>query len=98
MQLEEQIKVIFYSFIYGLFFLASYNFLNLIKFKNIFLKNLITFCFCMLHTLLFYFLLYKINGGILNYYIALFFILGIFFCHFLYFNDKNHWNYRKQII
>ena len=88
MSLDDQFKVIFFSFIYGMFFLASLKVLNLIKFKRKPVKILGELIFCFLHVIIFYFLLYKINYGILNYYIVIFLVCGGLFCQLLYFTDK----------
>ena len=85
MSLEEQFKVIFYSFIYGMFYYATFKFLKKICFKKRIFKFLVQFLFSILHVILFYFLLFLINGGIINYYNLIFLVIGMFFCHFLYF-------------
>ena len=89
MVLEEQIKVISYSFVYGILFWGLYKSLNFKRIKSKNIRFIISFLFCVLNSILFYFILYKINNGILNYYIAIFFIIGVFFCKVLYFGDKN---------
>ncbi|HIU40514.1 MAG TPA: hypothetical protein IAB68_04360 [Candidatus Aphodocola excrementigallinarum] len=88
MNLDEQFRVIFYSFIYGMFFLFTFKLFRLIKIKKLFYKFVLELIFFMLHVTLFYFLLYKINGGMLSSYIIIFLILGCISCHLLYFNDK----------
>lgn len=88
MNLEEQFKVMFFSFIYGMFFLSTVKALKNIKYKKIIYRFIAELIFMIIHVLLFYFLLYKINGGILSVYIALFFLVGLFFCRLLYFSDK----------
>lgn len=90
MSLENQFKVIFYSFIYGMLFLSTYKILKRLKFKKNILKIIMEFLFCILHAILFYFLLYKINNGMLSFYILIFLILGGLFCQLLYFNDKKY--------
>lgn len=92
MNLELQFKVIFYSFIYGMFFFFTLKLLKLIKLKKNKYRFFVELLFFMSHTTLFYYLLYKINNGIINTYIFILFILGMFFCHFLYFGDKKSWN------
>lgn len=85
MNLTVQFKVIFFSFIYGMFFYWTLYFASRIKYKVI-IKNILFF---FLHTIVFYYLLYKVNAAILNIYIPVFFIFGALFCKVLYFNDKN---------
>lgn len=87
MILGLQIKIIFYSFIYGIFFYISLRLFKKITFKNKILKYFMQFIFCILNIFLFYFLLYKINYGILNYYELIFFFVGMFFCQSFYFNN-----------
>ena len=88
MTLEEQFKVIFYSFTYGMFFLTTLKLLKSFNFKKLFIKFIVELIFMVFHVSLFYFLLYKINKAMLSFYILLFFILGLCFCQLLYFNDK----------
>ena len=89
MNLESQFKVIFYSFIYGMFFVATSKVFKIIKIKKIFLKVLFELLFCFFHVIVFYSLLYRIDYGILNYYIVFFLIVGGSFCQLFYFKDKN---------
>lgn len=89
MNLETQFKVIFYSFVYGMFFIATFKGLKKIKLKKNFFKVLLELLFCFFHAITFYFLLYRIDYGILGYYIIVFVILGGIFCQLLYFKDKN---------
>lgn len=88
MNLESQFKVIFYSFIYGMFFVSTLKILKLFKFKNKVIKIICEFLFCISHVIIFYYLLYKLDYGILNYYIAIFLLCGGLFCQLLYFQDK----------
>lgn len=86
MTLDEQIKVVFYSFIYGMFYYATYKMLKKITLRKK-IKLLIEFLFSISHVLLFYILLFLINGGALSFYILIFFSLGNIFCRLLYFNN-----------
>lgn len=88
MTLEIQFKVLMYSFIYGMFICASIKFNKRINIKNKLLKYAFNFFYCILLASLFYFLLYKINYGELNYYMFVLLCLGYMFCHFVYFKDK----------
>lgn len=89
MGLENQFKVIFYSFIYGMFFLVTLRLMKLIKIRKKILKIIVEFFFCFIHVIIFYFLLYRINYGSLNYYMIIFLIFGGLFCQLLYFKDNN---------
>ena len=73
MILEEQIKIIFISFIYGILFYSGYKLLKCVKIKKRIIRYIIELVFCILNSFLFYYLIYKINGGILSYYIIIFF-------------------------
>lgn len=88
MELEEQFKVVFYSFLYGMFFITTLKTLKFVKINNKIIKFIIELMFCLLHSSLFYYLLYNINKGILNYYIIIFLIVGAYFCKLFYFGDK----------
>lgn len=90
MNLSLQFKSLFYSFIYGMFFLYTYKLFRHLILKNKIVKVILEFLFCLIHVILFYYFLYKINNGILSFYLAIFLSLGMFFCKILYFNDKNH--------
>lgn len=89
MNLESQFKVIFYSFIYGMFFVFSLKLFKMINLKKKIIKVVGELLFCFSHIIIFYYLLYKIDYGILNYYIVIFLIGGGVFCQLLYFSDKN---------
>lgn len=89
MNLESQFKVLFYSFIYGMFFVATYKALRLIKFKKKVLRWITELTFCLAHLFLFYFFLYKLNNGMLSAYTFIFLVLGGLFCQLFYFGDKN---------
>ena len=73
MSLEEQFRVIFYSFAYGMFFLSTVKLIKCIKVKKTLSRFLMELLFMIFHVILFYFLLYKINGGIISFYVGLFF-------------------------
>ena len=88
MFLDVQLKVFFFSFIYGIFVYFFYRNILLLKTKKYMVKFSLNFFCCMLIVFLFYFLLYKINYGELNYYIFILFAIGCYFCHLLYYKDK----------
>lgn len=72
-----------------MFFIATLKILKTINFKKKIMKVLCELLFCFFHVVIFYLLLYKIDYGILNYYIVLFLIIGGLFCQLLYFLGKN---------
>ena len=61
MTLEEQFKVLFYSFIYGMFFLSSLRLFNLINVKKMVVKFMLEMLFVLSHVIIFYILLYNTN-------------------------------------
>ena len=85
MNLEEQIKVLFFSFVYGMFLFYTIKLLKKVKITNIVNNILVNIFFFTCHAVMFYFLLYKINGGILSFYIAISLLLGTIFCKVFYF-------------
>ena len=85
MVLGIQIKIVFYSLVYGIFFYIALRMFKKISFKNKKLKYFMEFIFCILNIFLFYIFLYKINYGILNFYEFIFLFVGMYFCHLLYF-------------
>ena len=89
MNLAEQFRIIFYSFLYGIFFFSTLHYFKKIKFGKIIIKLMIETIFFIAHTILFYFLLFKINSGMLSMYIVIFMMIGIIFCKVLYYPAKN---------
>lgn len=84
-----QIKSIFLSFIYGIFFKFTFN-LNKKLFlkKNIYYRIIISLLFMIDHSLLFFILLKQINNSILHIYLFPIFIFGILFYNY-YFTHKD---------
>lgn len=87
MDLTYQILVIFFSFIYGMFIYFSLTLFKKIKLLNK-IKILFQLLFCFAHVIIFYFILYKLNFGILNFYEYIFIFLGMLFCKEFYYNTK----------
>lgn len=90
MILIVQIKILFLSFIYGLFFRYTYKkskvyLLN----KNIIYKTIINLLFMIDHSLIFFILIRKINNSKLHIYMFPFFILGYLFFDFYFTHKKN---------
>lgn len=88
MNLEEQIKVLFFSFMYGMFLFYTIKLLKKVKTKKIIRNILINILFFICHAVLFYLFLYKINGGITSFYIVISLLLGVIFCKVFYFDDN----------
>ena len=71
-----------------MFFLSTLRYFRMIVINNTIAKFLLELLFLLLHVSFFYFLLYKINNGVLSIYIGICFVFGCFFCHLLYYGDK----------
>ena len=72
-----QLLCIFVSLIFGGLFKISYDFCSkLLVSKNIFLKLVSIFFIVILFALLYLFVVYKINGGIIDIYFYLLIIFG----------------------
>ena len=89
MNIYEQIKVLFFSFIYGMFLMSSLSIYKKLKINKRIIKFLSELLFCLSSMFIFYYLLYKINNGVLSIYIFIMLFLGVFFCKVLYFNNRN---------
>lgn len=78
MILKIQFLTLGYSFIYGIFFsfLLTINY-NFIYKSNKIAQWLITILFILINTLFYFFILKKINNGIIHPYFLFVFILGI---------------------
>ena len=91
MILIVQIRSLFFSFIYGIFFAFTYklNYKYLIS-NHLFFKALLGLLFMIDHILLYFILISIINNGILHIYFFITFILGILF--YIYILDSNKIN------
>lgn len=75
-----QIRALFFSFIYGIFF--SFTFFinkNILLSKNRFFKIIINLLFILDHILIYFIFMSKINNSILHPYFFITFVLGIVF-------------------
>ena len=88
MILSEQIRIVFFSYIYGILYYAGYFFAKKITLKRKILSFLLYFILCITFVIIFFALVYRINNMILNYYMIICFFLGIITCRLVYFNDK----------
>lgn len=84
MILEIQIKLIIFSFLFGAFlsFMIDINKKYLYSNNKIF-KAFFTFIFILVHTLLYFLILQKINNGIIHIYSFLTMTLGFYLEHVL---------------
>lgn len=85
MILLDQIRSLFFSFIYGMFFsfTLKINYKYLIS-NNLFFKIVLSFLFILDHVLLYFILISRINNGIIHIYFFFFFILGLLFYIYLF--------------
>lgn len=79
MELEIQIQSLALSFFYGLFISLIFNLLYFLFFhENKLIKITLTFIFIFLIISLYFYLLFIINGGIVNFYFIIFSIIGFY--------------------
>lgn len=84
MSLFEQIKTVFLFLIFGYIFYFIY--LLILKVNKY--RILIYFIILILFSTILYISLYIINSGVLSFYHLIFFIIGIFMCKVINFNNK----------
>jgi len=85
MSLNIQIQTIAYTFLFGIYFALIFNLLYKILFTKNFFINLITnFLFLFLNSSFYFYLLYKINDGIIHIYSLLIFLLSFFLYNHLF--------------
>lgn len=84
MSLFEQIKTVFLFLIFGYIFYFIY--LLILKVNKY--RILIYFIILIIFSTILYISLYIINSGVLSFYHLIFFIIGIFMCKVINFNNK----------
>lgn len=84
MSLQVQSMTLFASFLYGIFFEVTLYFCSkLIYNKNYVLKVIFTFVFVMVHIILYFLILERINYGIVHIYAVLSLLLGYIVGYYL---------------
>ena len=83
MSIEVQIKLIVMSILFGFIFMIIYSFFNEFFYKSK-LRIIYELPLFLLSTLIYFYLLYKINTGILNIYLPLFILIGILIYQLFY--------------
>lgn len=79
MTLIVQIQSLCYSFLFGLFASLLFNLCYKVLFyKNIFIRILFNLIFCITLYVLYFYLLYKINNGILHLYFFMMLFIGFY--------------------
>ncbi len=93
MSLLLQIRSILFSFIYGIFFVFTFN-LNKKCFldKNKIFSFIISFLFIINHVLIYFLCIRLINNAILNIYFLFSFLLGILFYTLLFKKLTNYYS------
>ena len=76
MELEVQFQVFFMSILFGMYLLSSWQFLNRIFLNKFFIRFFFELFFFVANFLFYYFLLFKLNGGLFNIYLPLAIIIG----------------------
>lgn len=87
MELEVQFQIFFMSIIFGMYLLCFWQLLNRLFYRKIIIRFFFELPFFILNFLFYYFLLFKLNGGIFNIYIIPALLIG-FFIHQKFYAPK----------
>ena len=87
MELEVQFQILFVSILFGMYLLSFWQLLNRIFLKKIIIRFFFELPFFILNFLFYYFLLFKLNGGVFNIYLLLGIFIG-FFIHQKFYASK----------
>ena len=87
MELEVQFQVFFMSIIFGMYLLSFWQFFNRLFYKKIIIRFFFELPFFVLNFLLYYFLLFKLNGGLFNIYLIIGLLIG-FYMHQKFYAPK----------
>lgn len=87
MELEVQFQVFFMTILFGMYLLSFWQLLNKVFQKKIILRFFFELPFFILNALFYYFLLFKLNGGIFNIYLILALFIG-FYIHQKFYAPK----------
>ena len=87
MELEVQFQVFFMTILFGMYILSFWQLLNKVFQKKIILRFFFELPFFILNALFYYFLLFKLNGGIFNIYLILALFIG-FYIHQKFYAPK----------
>ncbi len=94
MNLTIQIQSLFYTILFGVYISLLFNLLYKILFTKHFFVNLITnILFIFSNTTLYFYLLFKINSGIIHIYLLFVFLISFFLYNLLF--RKIRWNSKK---
>lgn len=78
MELEVQFQIFFMSILFGMYLLSSWQFLNRVFLNKKIIRFFFELLFFIFNFLFYYFLLFKLNGGIFNIYLLLGLFIGLF--------------------
>ena len=87
MELEVQFQTFFMSILFGMYLLSSWQFLDKVFKKRKIIRFFFELPFFILNFLFYYFILFKLNGGLFNIYIILAFLIG-FYIHQKFYAPK----------
>jgi len=77
MNLEIQIQSLIFSFVFGIFFALEFNLIYRYLFSIVsFIKIIINIVFVNINAIVYFYLLYIINGGIIHLYFIIMLVLG----------------------
>lgn len=78
MELEVQFQIFFMSILFGMYLLSSWHLLNRIFLNKIIIRFFFELPFFIINFLFYYFLLFKLNGGLFNIYLLLGLLIGFY--------------------
>lgn len=91
MSLIIQIQTIAYTFLFGIVFALLFNLLYKVLFtKKKFISLITNFLFLFVTSTTYFYLLFKVNSGIIHIYLLFIFLLGFFLYNHLF--KKIRWN------
>ena len=76
MSLLLQLLSILFSFVFGIFLFLLFKFRKIFNIKKCIISNIINFCLIIILSVLYFLIMYLINGGIIHLYFLLFIIFG----------------------
>ena len=85
MSLIIQIQTIFYTFLFGLYFALMFNLLYRLLFSNSLILNIISnFLFVIINSILYFYILFKVNSGRIHIYLLFIFLISFFLYNLLF--------------
>ena len=87
MELEVQFQIFFMSILFGMYLLSSWQFLNRLFLHKTIIRFFFELPFFVINFTFYYFLLFKLNGGLFNIYLLLGLLIG-FFIHQKFYAPK----------